>query len=179
MLVYLREVKWIMIRYKKCGLWCMTSSNLRASVAVCPHENSDPAFWKISTLGIVLKRPAFFDARKRLFTFTQKTKTGLEKMVSGSPGQVAYLPHGQGSQQVISKGLFTWKWGTPDRWGNMWQVRIIWTGGLPHLPGVPHRQVNRPKPSHSLRRTKSGPQQARCESCLAESKNKLEFKIFF
>ena len=21
-----------------------------------------------------------------------------------------------------SKGLFTWRWGTPDRWGNMWRV---------------------------------------------------------
>ena len=129
--------------------------------------------------GDCFKKTCVFVARKRLFTCTQKTKTGLEKIVSGSPGQVAYLPHGQGCQQVISKGLFTWRWGTPDRWGNKWQVRIIWTGRLPHLPGVPHRQINGPKPSHSLRRTKSGPQQARCESFLAESKNKLEFKIFF
>ena len=59
-------------------------------------------------------------------------------------------------------GLFTWRWGTPDRWGNMrgslhlsckrdkikmrdyvdrW---VTHQSGLPHLPGVPHLHVNRP-----------------------------------
>ena len=60
------------------------------------------------------------------------------------------------------KGLFTWRWATPDRWVNMWLVltyhvkvvklewEIIWTGGwpylsrLPHLTGAPHLLINRP-----------------------------------
>jgi len=72
------------------------------------------------------------------------------------------------------KDLFTWRLGSPRRWGNplTWVTRlsilslvfiwwrlhdrwvttweIIWTGGLPHLsvlphlPGVPHHHVNRP-----------------------------------
>ena len=47
--------------------------------------------------------------------------------------------------EINSEGLFTWRWGTPDRSGNMWWVtppiyhinviklkwEIIWTGGLP------------------------------------------------
>ena len=44
------------------------------------------------------------------------------------------------------------RWGTPDRWSNMWRLtppiklkwEIIWTGGLPQLPGVPYLHVNRP-----------------------------------
>ena len=64
---------------------------------------------------------------------------------------------------MISKGLFTWRWGTLGRWGNppvhinsyhvsaiklIWE--IIWTGrlphlsGLPHLTGAPYLHVNRP-----------------------------------
>jgi len=74
----------------------------------------------------------------------------------------------QSSNNVVSvcmglKGLFTWSWGTPGRWGNMlrvtptyhvrvikWKWEITCTGGLPHLsglphlPGVPHLHVNRP-----------------------------------
>ena len=64
---------------------------------------------------------------------------------------------------VWSKGLFTWRWGTPDRWCNplRWgnpPVHIIshfnlitffMIGGvtrqiLPHLPVVSHLHVNRP-----------------------------------
>ena len=49
----------------------------------------------------------------------------------------------------MHKGLFTWRWGTPDSLGNMWRITPppyhvnviklkweisgIWTGGLPHL----------------------------------------------
>ena len=81
----------------------MTSSNLRTPVAVRPHENGDPAFWKIATLGIVLlKKTCVCDAQKRPFTCTQKAKTGLENIPSSGPGQVAYLPNGQGSEQVTS-----------------------------------------------------------------------------
>ena len=51
--------------------------------------------------------------------------------------------------EVPIKGLFTRRWVTPDRWGNMWRDiyhvnviklkwEIIWTGGLPHLSGLPH-----------------------------------------
>ena len=67
----------------------------------------------------------------------------------------------------LYKGLFTWRWGTPERrtWrlpgladratrlggsphlsGKRDQIKkleIIWTSGLPHLPGVPHLHVNR------------------------------------
>ena len=52
------------------------------------------------------------------------------------------------------KGLFTWRWRTKDRWGNMRRVtppmrdyvdrRVTHQSGLPHLPGVPHLHVNRP-----------------------------------
>ena len=77
----------------------MTSSNLRTSVAVGPHENDDLAFWKISTLRIVLlKKTLCLWCLKKAFTRTQKDKTGLENIPSGGPGQVAYLPNGQGSQ---------------------------------------------------------------------------------
>ena len=67
-----------------------------------------------------------------------------------------------GPQRSHAGPLFTWRWGTSDRWGNTaghpayhvnviklkWE--IIWTGGLshlsglPHLPGVPHLHVDRP-----------------------------------
>ena len=70
------------------------------------------------------------------------------------------LPKLKLSQNAM--GLFTWRWGTPGRWGNMWQVtppsckrdqikmrdyvdrRVTHQSGLPHLPGVPHPHVNRP-----------------------------------
>ena len=48
------------------------------------------------------KKTFAFDARERLSTCTQKAKTGLEKIPSGGPVQVAYLPNGQGSEQVTS-----------------------------------------------------------------------------
>ena len=74
---------------------------------------------------------------------------------------------------TYSEDLFTWRWVTPGRWGNLlrwgnppvhilsfyfdyvfmigWVTtwEIIWTGGilhltgLPHLPGVPYLHVNR------------------------------------
>ena len=50
----------------------------------------------------ILKKPCVCDAQKRLFTRTQKNKTGLENIPFGGPGQVAYLPNGQGSQQLTS-----------------------------------------------------------------------------
>ena len=57
-----------------------------------------------------------------------------------------------------TKGLFTWRWGTPGRWDNMWRVmckhdhikmrdymdrQVTYLSGLPHLPWVPHLHVNR------------------------------------
>ena len=84
----------------------------------------------------------------------------------------------------VSKGLFTWRWWTPERWGNMWRVtppykviklkwEIIWTGGLPHLsglprlPGVPHLHVNRPLTKHDKTSNNwhySGPRSVYCRS---------------
>ena len=52
--------------------------------------------------GDCFKKTFAFDARERLSTCTQKAKTGIEKIPSGGPVQVAYLPNGQGSEQVTS-----------------------------------------------------------------------------
>ena len=45
----------------------------------------------------------------------------------------------------LFEGLFT-QVGDPRYYVNMIKLKweIIWTGGLPHLPGVPHLHVNRP-----------------------------------
>ena len=58
----------------------MTSSNLRTSVVVRPHENDDLAFWKISTLRIVLlkKTPVFVMPKKGFLHVHRRIKQGLK-----------------------------------------------------------------------------------------------------
>ena len=58
--------------------------------------------------------------------------------------------------ETLCKGLFTWTWETPGRWGNppvhatsFYFDHVYMIGGvtrrmLPHLYGVPHLHVNRP-----------------------------------
>ena len=79
----------------------------------------------------------------------------LEFDVSRSGPRLGRLPHLErlhGKIWPLLRGFPVWhSWqpalaGHPAYYVNVIKLKweIIWTGGLPHLPGVPHPHVNRP-----------------------------------